>query len=44
MNKKNKEITYKELAKEMEDVLDKLAARDEKRLKEGYFDKLRKNP
>jgi len=40
MNKENKEITYNELAKAMEDVLDKLAERDEKRLKEGYFDKL----
>ena len=40
MNKENKEITYNELAKAMEDVLDKLVERDEKRLKEGYFDKL----
>ena len=33
MNKKNKEITYNELAKAMEDVLDKLAEKDEKELK-----------
>tara|TARA_R110000824_G_scaffold74092_6_gene188596 strand:- start:1184 stop:1318 length:135 start_codon:yes stop_codon:yes gene_type:complete len=44
MKQEDKEITYNELAKAMENVLDKLAERDEKRLKEGYFDKLKKNP
>ena len=33
MNKKNKEITYNELAKAMEDALDKLAEKDDKETK-----------